>query len=88
MGFPLSFFVIKLNNIVLLQILLQDKYNIGVLTVNIEFMWLGTKRMGRLAKRSSFPVSKPRHINIQYWCIDGKHRIYVARLRNWGKTNF
>jgi hypothetical protein len=23
-----------------LQILLQDKYNIGVLTVNIEFMWL------------------------------------------------
>jgi hypothetical protein len=22
-----------------LQILLQDKYNIGVLTVNIEFMW-------------------------------------------------
>jgi hypothetical protein len=28
-----------------LQILLQDKYNIGVLTVNIEFMWLGLKRM-------------------------------------------
>ena len=27
--------------------LLQDKYNIGVLTLNIEFMWLG----------------KPRHIN-------------------------
>jgi len=32
-----------------LQILLQDKYNIFVLTVNIEFMWLGTKRMERLA---------------------------------------
>ena len=25
---------------------------------------------------------------IQYWCIDGKYRIYVARLRNWGKTSF
>jgi hypothetical protein len=34
MGFPLSFyFIIKLNNS-FLQILLQDKYNIGVLTVN------------------------------------------------------
>jgi hypothetical protein len=32
-----------------LQILLQDKYNIGALTVNIEFMWLGTKRLERLA---------------------------------------
>jgi hypothetical protein len=29
-----------------LQILLQDKYNIGVLTVNMELMWLGTKRLG------------------------------------------
>jgi hypothetical protein len=28
----------------------QDKYNIGVLTVNIEFIWLGTKQMERLAK--------------------------------------
>ena len=54
MGFPLSFlFIIKLNNS-FLQILLQDKYNIGVLTVNIEFMWLGTKRMERLAKARSF----------------------------------
>jgi len=49
MGFPLSiFFIIKLNNI-FLQILLQDKYNIVVLTVNIEFMKLGTKRMERFA---------------------------------------
>ena len=55
MGFPLSFFfIIKLNNIFFLQILLQDKYNIGVLTVNIKFMWLGTKRMERLTKSSSF----------------------------------
>jgi hypothetical protein len=23
---------------------------------------------------------------IQYWCIDGKYRIYVARLRNGGKN--
>jgi hypothetical protein len=38
MGFPLSlFFIIKLNNI-FLQIVLHDKYNIGVLTVNIELM--------------------------------------------------
>ena len=35
--------------------LLQDKYNIGVLTVNIELMWLGTKRVKRLAKVRSFP---------------------------------
>jgi len=42
-------FIIKLNNIFFLQILLQDKYNIGVLTVNIEFMWLA------LAESSSFP---------------------------------
>jgi hypothetical protein len=27
-------------------------------------------------------------IYIQYWCIDGKYRIYVARLRNGGKTRF
>jgi hypothetical protein len=27
-------------------------------------------------------------IHIQYWCIDGKYRIYVARLRNGGKTSF
>jgi len=45
--------------------LLQDKYNIGVLTINIKFMWLalGTKRMERLAKASLSPVSKPRHLN-------------------------
>ena len=24
-------------------------------------------------------------INIQYWCIDGRYRIYVARLINGGK---
>ena len=35
--------IIKLNK-KNLQILLQDKYNIGVLTVNIELRWLGTKR--------------------------------------------
>jgi hypothetical protein len=46
-----------------LQILLQDKYNIGVLMVNIEFMWLGTKQMERFAKAHLSPVSKPRHIN-------------------------
>ena len=24
----------------------------------------------------------------QYWCIGGKYRIYVARLRNGGKMSF
>jgi hypothetical protein len=38
-----------------LQILLQDKYNIGALTVNIEVMWLGTKRFERLAKARLSP---------------------------------
>jgi len=36
MGFPLSFFSIKLNNFLCVQIVLQDKYNIGVLTLNIR----------------------------------------------------
>ena len=38
MGFPLSFFFIIELNKKKLQILLQDKYNTGVLTVNMEFM--------------------------------------------------
>jgi hypothetical protein len=37
--FLYSFINIKSNKIVF-QILLQDKYNIGVLTVSIECMWL------------------------------------------------
>jgi len=45
------------------QILLQDKYNIGVLTVNIELIWLDTKRMERFSKAHLSPVSKPGHIN-------------------------
>ena len=61
MGF-LFILIFKLNNFSL-PILLQDKYNIGVLTVNIEFMWLGTKRMERFAKAHLSPVSKPRHIH-------------------------
>jgi hypothetical protein len=42
---------------------MQDKYNIVVLTVNIEFMWLDTKWMERLAKYRLSSVSKPRHIH-------------------------
>jgi hypothetical protein len=34
------------------------------------------------------PQVKGEIINIQYWCIDGKYRIYVARLRNRGKMSF
>ena len=56
--FLYSFINIKSNKIVF-QILLQDKYNIGVLTVNIECMWLGTKRMERIARVRLYLVSKP-----------------------------
>jgi ribosomal protein L23 len=61
---PLSFFfvIIKLKNI-FLRILLQDIYNVGVLTVNMVVVWLGTKRMKRLATARFSPVSKPRHIH-------------------------
>jgi hypothetical protein len=52
-GFHYLFFIIIKLNIIVLQISLQDKYNIDVLTVNIEFMWLGTKRLVRLAKSLS-----------------------------------
>ena len=58
----LFFFIIKLNNF-FLQILLQDKYNIGVLMVNIECMWLCTKQMKRFTKLVFSHVSKPCHIN-------------------------
>jgi hypothetical protein len=40
---------IQRNSEVLLQIVLQDKYNIGALTVNIKCMWLSTKRMEGLS---------------------------------------
>jgi hypothetical protein len=39
--YPYLFIIIIKLNKKKLPILLQDKYNIGVLTVNIEFMWLG-----------------------------------------------
>jgi hypothetical protein len=29
----------------IITFLLQDKYNIGALTVNIDIMWLGMKRL-------------------------------------------
>jgi hypothetical protein len=58
MGFRYLFFITKLNDI-FLRIVLQDKYNIGVLTVNIKFTWFRMKRI----KLVFFPVSKPRHIN-------------------------
>ena len=46
-----------------MQIVLQVKHNIGVLTVNIKFMWLATKRLESLAKARISPVSKPHHPN-------------------------
>ena len=36
---------------------------ICILTLNIECMWLRTKRMEKLANARFSPVSKPRHIN-------------------------
>jgi hypothetical protein len=60
------YFFSLLNQITFfVQIVLQDRYDISVLTVNIEFMWLGARRMERLAKArlSPPPISKPRHIN-------------------------
>jgi hypothetical protein len=38
--------------------ILQNKYNIGVLTVNTGFMWLGMKRMEKLTKARLSSVSK------------------------------
>ena len=37
-------------------------YNIGVLTVNIEFMWGGLER-GKRALEGLSPIYKPHHIN-------------------------
>ena len=50
------------------QTLLQDIYNIGVLSLNIECMWLGTKQMERIARVRLYPVAKPHilYINRQY----------------------
>ena len=67
--FLYSFINIKSNKIVF-QILLQDKYNIGVLTVNIECMWLGTKRMERIAGVRLYPVSKPHKFYINRQCTN------------------
>ena len=81
MGFPLSFslFIIELNKISF-QILLQDQYNINVLTVNIEFMWLGTKLLERLSISSSlsrFYASPPQlYIYRQYTNI-----VYISNKR-------
>ena len=51
------FFFLNEIRFFLLQILLQDRYTIGVLTVIIDFKWLGTKLMERLAKACLSPVS-------------------------------
>jgi hypothetical protein len=63
-----------------LQILLQDKYNTSVLTINIEFKKLGTKRMERFAKARLFLVSKPRHKNSMFTANTPILYIYSALL--------
>jgi len=52
----------------------------------LRFYWdkLWNLHMKNIMLRSFFSL----WIHIQYWCIDGKYRIYVARLRNGGKTSF
>ena len=75
-----------------MHILLQDKYNIGVLAVNIELMWLGTKWMERFAKVQLSPVYKPRHINsiftvntpILYIYI--MYRKMIQKAKDYGST--
>jgi len=62
-----------------LQILLQAKYNIDLLTVNIEFMWLGTKWMERIAKARLSPVSKPFHMNSIFTANTSILYIYYSR---------
>jgi len=47
MGFPLSFFIIKLNNIFFANFIAEQ---------------------------------------IQYWCIEGKYKMYVTRHETEGKT--
>ena len=37
---------------------------------------------------SQLSVLAENSVCIQYWCSDGKYIIYVARLRNGGKTSF
>jgi hypothetical protein len=64
-----------------MQILLQDKYNIGALTVNIEFMWLGTKQMERLAKASLSPLFKSRHINSIFTIIH-QYCIFIVKIKH------
>ena len=60
-----------------MQILLQDKYNIGVLMVDIEFIWLDTKWMERLAKACLSLVSKPRCINTVFTVNTPILHIYI-----------
>jgi hypothetical protein len=56
------------------------------------------KRGDVVIDMSMRPIVNNKHIDIfspltsrqiytkQYWCIDGKYRIYVAKLRNGGNT--
>ena len=49
-----------------MQILLQDKYNIGVLMVNIELMWRGLETGERRALVSLYIRLEPSHINSMF----------------------
>ena len=52
-----------------LQTLLQVQYTTGVLTVNIEYMWFGAKRMERLPNARIPTFSKPRYFNFIFTVI-------------------
>ena len=60
-----------------MQILLQDKYNIGVLTVNIEFMWRGLET-GETRALAVLPSVSCRATQILYLPSIHQYCIYPA----------
>ena len=70
-----------------MQILLQDKYNIGVLTVNIEFMWRGLETGEIQALVSLYIRFVPSHINSIFTVNTPILYIYSDK-RSEGKYNW
>ena len=70
-----------------MQILLQDKYNIGVLTVNIEFMWRGLETGEIQAVVSLYIRFVPSHINYIFTINTPILYIYSDK-RSEGKYNW
>ena len=51
-----------------MHIVLQDKYNISVLAVNIEFMWQGLETGERRAFSESFQPFRAEPLSIHQYC--------------------